>query len=68
MHTRTTASRPAARTAAPRAARERKPYSLVLLSCVASSTLHAARGLLEWLSDELQKEFNFTCANPLACK
>jgi len=48
--------------------REVKPYGLALLSPVASSTLHAARGLLEWMSDELQKDFNATSINPLNCK
>eukprot|EP00775_Hariotina_reticulata_P011969 gene11969-12112_t len=48
--------------------KESKPYTLALLSPVASSTLHAARGLLEWMSDELQKDFNSTSVNPLICK
>jgi hypothetical protein len=43
-------------------------YHLGLLSYVADSAVRAAAGCLEWLSDELQREFNATSINPLACR
>lgn len=43
-------------------------YDVVLLSCVADSVVRATAGLVEWLSDELQREFNTSNTNPLLCK
>lgn len=41
------------------------PYALALLSCVSDSTLHAAAGMLEWMSDELLRDFNRDFSNPM---
>lgn len=43
-------------------------YDVVLLSCVADSVVRATAGLVEWMSDELQREFNSSTNNPLLCK
>ena len=43
-------------------------YHLGLLSFVADSAVRAAAGCLEWMSGELQREFNANNINPLACR
>lgn len=43
-------------------------YHLGLLSYVADSAVRAAAGCLEWMGDELQKDFNSSSINPLACR
>lgn len=63
-----TAAPAAASTAARGAALCRFVYHLGLLSYVADSAVRAAAGCLEWLSDELQREFNAASINPLACR
>jgi hypothetical protein len=43
----------------------RLPYPLALLSYVGASTVDYARNMIEWMSDEVQKEFNTSNTNPL---
>lgn len=43
-------------------------YHLGLLSHVADSAVRAAAGCIEWMSDEIQRDFNNSTQNPLACR
>jgi Cft2 family RNA processing exonuclease len=43
----------------------RLPYPLALLSYVGASTIDYARNMIEWMSDEMQREFNTSNTNPL---
>lgn len=43
----------------------RLPYPLALLSHVGGSTIDYARNMIEWMSDEVQREFNVSNTNPL---